>query len=82
MENTASPAKDAAKVGAVIVSFIIVLYFTITIAVSQAVGAGASEPVRAETFAESIEVCSTVYGHDNAQLRACIEASLATDWAK
>lgn len=73
---------DRLKVTVVIASFVIVLALALIIAGEQLINHAEAEPLRAETFAQSIELCTTAYSDDQAQLRACIEASLATNWAK
>lgn len=73
---------DRLKVIVVIASFVIVAAITLIIAGERLISDAAAEPLRADNFAQSIELCTTEYGHDNAQLRACVEASLATNWGQ
>lgn len=75
---------DYLKVGSVLGGFAIVAVLTVLIALGQ-IGAFDStntDTLRAETFAESIAVCHTVFADNPGALRQCVEASLATDWAK
>lgn len=68
------------KVISVLLFFAVVSGFAIAVAVAQI--RAEPEPLKAETFADSIALCHQMFADDADELRQCVTASLNTEWAE